>query len=168
MPESKPPPFHFWRFFFSLRGRVSRVPFAAFTLPVKALFFFAVTAAGHIFVTTRQDLALILLGVLKWLVIWPSFALTFKRLHDCNLPGLIALALFAPAAVTAVQTVGEILTIHQGVAPTAHSVVFGGASNIFFYGLWLFALGLALYPGTKGANRYGPDPRHSLSPVDVF
>ena len=168
MSESQRPPFHFWRFFFSLRGRVSRVPFAAFMLPVKAFFFFAVTAAEHSFLATRQDLTLIFLGVLKWLITWPSLALTFKRLHDCNLPGLMALVIFSPAVVNAIQTINEVIAIHHGAAPNVSSVLYNGASNAFFYGLWIFALGLALFPGSKGPNRFGPDPRQQASPADAF
>ena len=75
-----------------------------------------------------------------------GLSLTVRRLHDLNLTGWWILAIWiVPSAVeyAAVQLVNN-----PQLGSTLSSVI------ALAIGLWLW-----LAPGTRGANRFGPDPR---------
>ena len=85
----------------------------------------------------------IVLLVLAWIV---GLSLTVRRLHDLNLSGWWILAIWiVPAALEA----GAVRWLNNPqLGSTLSSVV------ALLIGLWLW-----LAPGTRGANRFGPDPR---------
>jgi len=83
--------------FFGLGGRISREPFIygqLFMVAVAATLLAAFLAAGE------DDLAkgVFALAVLAFAAgsVWPTIALTVKRLHDLGQPGALALILFVP------------------------------------------------------------------------
>jgi len=150
------PKFQFWRFFFLLKGRVSRRAFAAFIIPEKL----AVWGADEILRTFQAhtlnislNILSLVLGLINLIFLWPKFAVSFKRLQDCGFSGNIALILFLPFLFVFWQA----LSI-AGIALPLPAYVYSG-SNILFYALWIFTLVLCAIPGTKGINRYGPPPR---------
>jgi uncharacterized membrane protein YhaH (DUF805 family) len=81
--------------------------------------------------------------VLAWIV---GLSLTVRRLHDLGLSGWWILAIWiVPAALEA----GAVQLVNNPqLGSTLSSVV------ALAIGLWLW-----LAPGTRGANRFGPDPR---------
>lgn len=101
-------------------------------------------------------------------LIVPNYAVLTRRLHDSG-RGAVWLCLLLPSVLSAVLTIGTIVT--------AISAAGMGASREAFLGTALAGLGaagllgiigyvgqivlfvLTLLPGTKGDNRFGPDPR---------
>lgn len=118
--------------------------------------------------TTGVLIAFALIGLSLLALILPNYAVLVRRLHDSG-RGAIWLCLILPSALSAVMTLGTILT--------AVSAVGLGASRETFVGTALTGLGaagllgligglcqmilfvLVLLPGTPGENDYGPDPR---------
>ncbi|WP_291439145.1 DUF805 domain-containing protein [Desulfovibrio sp.] len=90
--------------------------------------------------------------VVTAVLLLPHFAVTARRLHDANLSGWmqvvpVSLALLGGAAV------------HLDFGTSAYMcIMLAGLS-----GLWLIIL--YARPGTAGANRFGPDPLESGTPV---
>src|SRR5690349_5609227 len=81
--------------------------------------------------------------VLAWIV---GLSLTVRRLHDLGLSGWWILAIwFVPAALEA----GAVQWLNN---PQLGSTLSSVAALLI--GVWL-----CLAPGTRGANRFGPDPR---------
>ena len=165
MPASIKQPFHFWRFFFSLKGRTTRLPFVAFFLPYKLIFLGAsMLIDANIYGTlSLQSVAAAMyarnaLNILNILLLWPVFSITFRRLHDIGLSGLLGLIWFAPAIVNA--AVFALLMPATASNPFAMLPLI--LKSVCFYTLWAFTLTLALWPGTKGPNKYGPDPRQPI------
>ncbi len=76
----------------------------------------------------------------------PSIAVQIRRLHDLNVSGWWYLAYIVAGAV-----VGEI--------PQAGDAL-GSAATLGWYA-WMF------FPGTKGPNRYGDDPKDPMN-LEVF
>lgn len=166
LPDTKPP-FRFWTFFFSPHGRVSRKAIWLFVGPIHTTFF---AVSWIIPAMLRTDiangnlqnspwiLANAFLGLFILVLAWPMFAVIAKRLHDL---GWIA-------AFGTAQLVGLALGMAYGAAtvvtgPQTMSPVFSITTMVLaYYHLALIAL-LAILPGTKGANRFGPPPG-SLAP----
>jgi uncharacterized membrane protein YhaH (DUF805 family) len=99
------------------------------------------------------------------LVIWPSTVGAVKRLHDLNFPGWIGFVLWMVGPVLQVgwalfgsapePTV--ILRGWSGVPIYSEDIAFGVGAVWFFF--FVFAsVFISLSPGTKGSNKYGPDP----------
>lgn len=109
---------------------------------------------------------LIILSLFGLLV--PNYAVSVRRLHDGG-RGAIWLLLMAPSILSSLMTVGTIVS--------AIGAVGMGAGREAFIGTILTGLGaagllgmigmlgqmvltvLTLLPGTRGPNRFGPDPR---------
>ena len=99
------------------------------------------------------------------LVIWPSTVGAVKRLHDLNFPGWIGFVLWMVGPVLQVgwalfgsapePTV--ILRGWSGVPIYSEDIAFGVGAVWFFF--FVFAsVFISLSPGTRGSNKYGPDP----------
>ncbi len=168
MPSSIPP-FRFWRFFFSLKGRVSRRAIWWFVLPVEAATDIIMYGWRHLRPVaqgTSIDDAIVyasVIGLIKLMFLWPVFAVLVKRLHDCNVTGLIALPRFLPF-VAIIGTAIGVLYI-RGIDMLYVGSYINLGATIY---LGLLILVLAFLPGSKGANRFGPHPRQSLTTSDVF
>ena len=87
-------------FFFSLSGRISRVPYVLGTL----LLFALLIGMMRRLATVPEDSGefmfwslLLMLTAPLWL--WALVALAVKRLHDFNIPGPVAICLFVPAVL---------------------------------------------------------------------
>ncbi len=157
MADPRKAPFRFWRFFFSLQGRVSRWPFLAFSLATRLTILAGYQ--GLRFVPGLNPVSMIAytlpLSVLTLIVLWPNFALLFKRFHDSNLTGLWALLYFTPLFYALYESTVHLqqLTQHHAWAPMPNYVNWGLVA--FNYALVLVVF---LFPGSKTANRYGPPP----------
>lgn len=107
-----------------------------------------------------------------WAVLWfpPLITVSVRRLHDQDrsawwmaIPGA-AMLIFAIAAMLPQSPGGlhfsfMLWNLHPapGLATTLLSTL--------FVALLLATLVLDFLPGTRGANRYGPDPRETLAPA---
>jgi len=98
-----------------------------------------------------------ILGFAFLVLVIPFLAVTVRRLHDTNRSGLWLLAPMA-AYLVGVIIVGPALLTD----PTAlmASASFGLAGLAFLVGavLAVVVFVFTLLPGTRGPNRYGPDP----------
>jgi uncharacterized membrane protein YhaH (DUF805 family) len=136
-------------------GRSRRLEFWAFTLlvwAVYAILLLALVAGGFgvgtliddgargasaFFTLTLGGAGLVIWG--WWLVtLLPTLAVTVRRLHDLERSGWWLLA-----------------AIVGGILPLINLVT------------WLALFVVMLLPGTRGANRYGPDPKDPTE-ADVF
>ncbi|MEM9029687.1 MAG: DUF805 domain-containing protein [Pseudomonadota bacterium] len=93
-------------------------------------------------------------GALWTLVLFvPLAALNTKRLHDLDQSGLHAVLFYAPAAIgTAKVFVGDTPAMADFAYWAGWALWLAGAA-----GLW-FLVRLGFYRGTRGENRYGPQP----------
>jgi len=190
LPDKAKPAFRFWSFFFSLKGRVSRVPIWAFVLPVKAvlqLASFALLFYEHevrrSFLRTApssgsapaifnhyQDLRIVglVFGLIAWLMFWPIFALLFKRLHDAGWLGLFALPV--PLSFVYIIAMAIFRILHHNTMPDPNLALYTSwiLGAIKVYG-WTLAIILAVLPGMHGTNRFGPAPgQPPATAEDVF
>lgn len=170
MSDSIKQPFHFWRFFFSLKGRTSRLPFAAFILPCK-IFFLGMPILIRLNANTNGASAVpmqvAVIGAIHLAVLWPMFAVIFKRLHDIGFTGLLGLIGLAPMCLAATIS---FLQIRAGMAgQDLHLPWAGILTNTLLCAMWACALALALWPGNKGSNKYGSSSRYpDMDKSDVF
>lgn len=115
-------------------------------------------------------------GLLAFVLIWPSYALSVRRLKDMNTqtwPAAFFLLSFLisglsgalPFAVPVVSPDGT------GINPDYEHIarVIGTAGNIIHWLNRALILILCLIPGTKGPNRYGRPPGQKAAPdLSVF
>lgn len=137
------------RLLFGFSGRLSRLRYFLLSLVPAIVFFFTgfvlainfgMGLAGS---NERLLIAYAALFVLAWIV---GLSLTVRRLHDLNLTGWWILAIWI------VPTAVEYGVVRSLQNPQLASTLSGAVALLI--GLWLW-----LAPGTRGANRFGPDPR---------
>ncbi len=115
-------------------------------------------------------LVLYLLYMLVGLVFFiPSLAVTVRRLHDTNRSGWWILAPFVPYLLMIVATMTLVGSV--GAKPDQQTVGVM-ALIVMVFGLAAAVLGIVLLvfmflEGTKGPNKYGPDPKQP-TPAGVF
>jgi uncharacterized membrane protein YhaH (DUF805 family) len=168
LADSRKAPFHFWRFFFSLQGRVSRGPFLAFELITRLGLLAGYQGLRYIpgLAPVTIGLYSLPLALISLIVLWPNFALLFKRFHDAGQTGLWALPYFAPFFYGVYIGFSTLQAGFHKHALAASPPYVTWALIAINYGLILVA---ALLPGTRTANRFGPRPGHLPAPVqDVF
>ena len=134
---------------FGFSGRLPRLRYFLLSLiPAIVAFatgiFLAMNAGAGLAVFSEPRLAACaVILVLAWIV---GLSLTVRRLHDLNLSGWWILAIWiVPSALEA----GAVQGLNN---PQLGSTLSSAAALLI--GLWL-----CLAPGTRGANRFGPDPR---------
>jgi uncharacterized membrane protein YhaH (DUF805 family) len=87
---------------------------------------------------------------------YPEFALTLKRAHDRNLPTWWIAALFVGSVLLNFLTV---IGVNTELGPMNNLNLLGVMLTIPLGILGLVLLiDLGFRPGTKGPNRFGPDP----------
>lgn len=122
--------------FFGFGGRLARVPFILRSLlPIIAVAFVPAAPSAGDRAVAIDVLMLAILGVALFVMI----SLTVRRLHDLDLTGWWAAAIFGASALA---SIAEAATGTQSgwVTTVAEAVT---------------TLGLALWPGTPGPNRFG-------------
>jgi uncharacterized membrane protein YhaH (DUF805 family) len=147
-------------FLFSFQGRLNRGKYwlAGFLYIAVWLVFFAISLTllgdrvDNLLSFAGVGLALWLIGIVLLLVTcWSGFAVGVKRLHDRDKTGWwIVLFYLAPSVLSGAQASGS-----------------GGGAMLlmvasFVISVWSF-IELGCLRGTRGPNRYGPDPLGSLS-----
>jgi uncharacterized membrane protein YhaH (DUF805 family) len=108
-----------------------------------------------------------LLGLLYLGILIPVIAVGVRRLHDTERTGWWLLAPFVPYAI------GIALVFRGAMTPGANPLAlftFGPAMIFMLIG---FVLALVVFiftvlPGTKGPNRFGPDPYDEDNLEEVF
>lgn len=151
------------KFLFSTQGRVTRLPFILFVVGVRAA-----TEIAHYFARNQDpstsmvqySSVFVIIGVAGLVVLWPVFAVTAKRLHDMNLPAVLALGHFLPLPLGFLSAQ---FVLAQNQSSDSDSTLFLSATQvtmqiIYFYIIALLLI-LSLVKGTKGPNRYGPAPK---------
>jgi uncharacterized membrane protein YhaH (DUF805 family) len=150
------------RFYTSFVGRTSRrdywwrfyLPFFALGLVASILDMLMVADTA---LRDAQGDALPLPGALSltlWVVsMWPTCAVTTKRLHDRGKSGWSMLVPFA-------LLVGSLLTLLFGVMSANPVLMLGATLGIIvslLFNIWLFVQ-IGFLPGDKGENSHGPNP----------
>ncbi|WP_165912069.1 DUF805 domain-containing protein [Novosphingobium sp. PhB165] len=107
---------------------------------------------------------------LKWarlgipaLIVLPCFALFVRRAHDLNFSGLWTL----PIPILALQNLSlDLVTLSAGWdARGSVEAVTRYLDWLLFPAFALVCLALVCIPGTRGTNRFGPDPRAITPPA---
>lgn len=147
-----------YRLFLGFNGRIGRL---AYWLGLIALVAVSPFSFGAVFSNdpfseaadlTRDTGPVGLLWSLALLV--PLAALNTKRLHDLGQSGLMGLLFYAPAAITAA-------TFFTGWRPEVEDALWYTQLVAWWFGaagLW-FLVRLGFFAGSRGANKYGADPR---------
>jgi uncharacterized membrane protein YhaH (DUF805 family) len=136
---------------FSFNGRTDRLGYWRLQIPL--LLFMAVCWSGGFLLAEATGVDLLSgLGVVALFpVAWAVIALLFRRLHDRNKSGWWVLLFYVTplmlAAVARVLLDGG-SNLYGGLLALAELAI----------GLWAF-VELGLLRGTRGQNRFGPDPR---------
>lgn len=163
-------------FLFSSDGRISRKRYwLSYVLPAFVIFFFAAFLDG--LTSDRSERAAGVFQGLAWLfLLWPSFAVVAKRLHDRGMSGwwaalangLIPVVILAVAAYWYYSTR---MRVAEGAASasTPPDLTMGlllGAVCIAFALVWIFfVIQIGFVRGQVGENKYGDDPLPT--PADV-
>jgi uncharacterized membrane protein YhaH (DUF805 family) len=142
----------FGQFLFSVQGRISRsqywlkwfLPVIAISLVLYIILFASIASGG----AGAAGVAGILLLLFTLITLWPSIAVTVKRIHDRNKSGWLVLALYAPLILYYVlmAAAGQ-----QNPATLLVGLIMMGV------GIWFF-IEFGCLRGTVGENQYGPDP----------
>ena len=137
--------------YFSFSGRTSRLDFWRIQVPM-ALFMGACLCAGLFLAEGTGIGAFSGLGFIALVPLaWMSVALVFRRLHDRNKSGWWILPFYL-APVTLALAARAMLDKGGNLA--------AGLAALAELALWLWAfVELGLRSGTRGKNRFGPDPR---------
>ena len=153
-----------FRFLLSPNGRVSRGGIWVFTGAMFAAMV-ASMAIDHVLGTGGfgEDSGLVEM-IVSLLLFWPSIAVSIKRFHDRNMTGwwyLILIILMIAAGLAGVfigvamgAELGDIETMSNAELLVAVWPAFVGMGLV---GLYWFVVQMVL-PGTRGDNKYGPDP----------
>lgn len=149
-----------------LNGRGRRRLFAAGALLSDVAFVALVVGEGRQTVWSWQYYVF---HVLALLVFPLKFWLAGRRLHDMNRSMLLALPyalIFAFAIYN--QYLNRLLGAPPVYLPVGHMTIFGQrleVIEVLVLCILVFVvvsdLGLSLLPGTRGLNRFGPDPRRA-------
>ena len=106
-----------------------------------------------------------LLGLAYLALVIPMIAVGVRRLHDTDRSGWWLLAPFAPYAV------GIALLFSRGFTPGMSGMFAFGPAMIFMLIGFVLAIVVFIFtvlPGTKGPNRFGPDPYDENDLEEVF
>jgi uncharacterized membrane protein YhaH (DUF805 family) len=125
--------------FFSLEGRIARLPFLGGLLLLTAISgVVSMIGAAQIWVhrgTAGASVVLVLMAAAALVNAWTALALYAKRLHDLGASGWMGVPILA-AGIVGLAT-GSILSMGFGIVA---------------------AITLCLAPGESGQNRWGPAP----------
>lgn len=128
----------FW-FLFSSRGRISRDLFLVYMLGLSAL----VLVTAYFITIDRIP------GLPAFAVTYTTYCVMVKRFHDSNSSAFWIFLLMIFGAVLALSAFNLVSFISQ----TGITII-GGLFLLFF----AFAFYLCFAKGTKGDNKYGPEP----------
>ncbi|MEM7222877.1 MAG: DUF805 domain-containing protein [Pseudomonadota bacterium] len=102
-----------------------------------------------------QDFRYQIATALLWLIlIYPNFAVLLKRCHDRNRSFWWLLPWFAVNIIVGILRATKLGYVTSDLSPFEM-----GLSLLYLLILLWFIVDLGLMPGTRGPNRFGPDPR---------
>lgn len=134
-------------FSFSLRGRIGRLRYLAFSWPVIVLSgLLGIVAA--IIVPQHKTPGMVLLVLAGVFCFWMPLRLMALRMHDVNQSSKWLLALLLLPGVGAVLGGAHLATLCAGL----------------FWIVWLL---LVVFPGSEGDNDYGPPPEANTTLIKV-
>jgi uncharacterized membrane protein YhaH (DUF805 family) len=140
--------------FLSFDGRIGRLQFWIGIIVIELLALsiqwgLGVPLAGDPADVRGRVLALVIGSI----SLYPTLAVSVKRLHDRNQGGTVAWLL---AAALAIALIGDFFGYFNNMDNTGllHWIVFAGIALIVFG----FLIELGFRRGTPGLNAYGPDP----------
>lgn len=142
--------------FFSTEGRIPR---SRWWIGLLVLVVISIAALGIAYGWLRNDLIFTERGrtiilAISLALLWPSYCLSVKRLHDRDRSAILAVIVFALSiSKTLLDYLG--LTGNPLAAPTMLDAALQGV--LALAGLF-FLVDLGMIRGTQGPNRYGPDP----------
>ncbi|MBW8879860.1 MAG: DUF805 domain-containing protein [Asticcacaulis sp.] len=164
-------PFNFGWFFFSMRGRISRLAFFSFVGLTWVLQAGSDQAITWLLRTTNDLPSAVrtydfgLLPMIGLVLLWPQVCATVKRLHDLGWPAILVMPAFGPLLMALVLIAFPLSAAfqhlpkeeigHRVVSSTSGSIMVEHACLIY---LSLLYLALSLIPGQRAPNRHGPSP----------
>jgi uncharacterized membrane protein YhaH (DUF805 family) len=140
----------------SFEGRISRKPFwlaniaLIAILMVLAIAVFVILESRGTAVTDRLANRIGLIGLL--ILLYPYAALMVKRLHDRDRPGILAAVVLGPSLLVGIT---DALGITGG--PNWNTLDYLLNGLVLLVSIWAI-VELGFLRGTRGPNRYGPDP----------
>lgn len=143
--------------FFNLEGRIPRLPFWLGILALLAIMFLILVPAGLFSWNPATNPAPLSYRLLECFVTlglaYPTYAIMLKRLYDRDHPGTAAFVFVVLDIVVEVVNVLSPIETEDGMTPL-------GWILMIPYLILLVALliELGLRRGTRGPNRFGPDP----------
>lgn len=145
------------RLFTSFEGRIGRLAFVAgiVLLAAASPFSIGTVISDNPFDEALRAVRRFGLGGLAWSVVLlvGVAALMTKRLHDRGKSGIQALLFYIPVGTAALTYFASHLPLVAKIAYWSTWISWlAGVS-----GVW-FMVSLALYPGQKGPNKFGPPP----------
>ena len=102
--------------------------------------------------------SLAFLGVFALACFVPNLAVATRRLHDTG-KSIWWLALYLPGILAGASTMRGLAEVGQPDAQTLAHAAQGGTLSILSAVTNLIIMVLMCLPGTRGANRFGPDPK---------
>ena len=138
-------------------GRAPRAEFWWYCLgivvaAIVAMIIESILGLGSVFLMYGPITLLLLLGTFI-----PSLAAQVRRLHDTNRSGLWLLAFYVPY-VAMLATMPNPTDPNAVTAPDMGSAALTGLLGLVVLVLAIVLLIFLVLPGTKGDNRFGPDP----------
>ncbi len=119
----------------------------------------ALSSSGEVDLGAMLVKSLEVQAIVSLVLLWPSLAIGFKRLHDRNRPGWWLLVL---TALSWVQQGLRFQRLHEGgdLMSMLQPGLPGGLLLlvIVIVGIWLL-IEMGFLDGTQGPNKYGPSPK---------
>ncbi|MFP1132487.1 DUF805 domain-containing protein [Asticcacaulis sp. W401b] len=168
-----------WRFLLSTKGRTARLPYALFmvstSLGLFAAYFLLLPIMMNIGFSIYTPVISVL-WLLAFVLIWPSYALSVRRLKDMNGPTWPALFFLLPFLTSLLFVLSPWIVPafpqnSTGINPEYEALTrtLGQVSEAVGWLNRALILILCFIPGTKGPNRYGPPPGQKAAPdLSVF
>lgn len=143
------------QFFFSFKGRITRKQYWLYTGFASILSLIA-SSLDILFGTYGEG---IIRNILSVIMIWPGLAVLVKRVHDRARSGWTLLYYFVPEIILV-----SIPAIYVLFDKRIDPVVAGLCLLLFIFILLIMLIDLGFSRGTKGGNKYGPDPLAVIPP----
>lgn len=143
--------------FFSLEGRIPRLPFWLATLALLAISLLVLIPAGYFRWDVATDPAPLYYRVLELIVTlalaYPSYAVMLKRLYDRDHPGTAAFVFVVLDIIAECVNVVSPTETETGLTPLGWVLMIP-----LLILLIALLIELGLRRGTRGPNRFGSDP----------
>lgn len=143
--------------FFALEGRLPRLPFWLACLALIAITLVILVPAGLLRWDPATDPAPLSYRVLELVVTlalaYPTYAIMLKRLYDRDHPGTAAFVFIVLDIVAECVNVVSPIETDSGLTPLGWVLMIP-----LIVLLIALAIELGLRRGTRGPNRFGPDP----------